>query len=228
MSSSSSSPQKMFEKKLFDLCPDQRSSRVAGVGTVAKEQVFMKHVLFDTLNCPALTMSISGNWVGKAMMMVMIIMVITMMMRKYIHGALSSGTRVGENDVRSLAVSNRTKLQILCGWRGHDEGDDVVNCPTQLTLVTWICQLISTTNTGQLNEHSRGMCYPPLPLIIKMIWRKELWRILKQLPAWENFWDKLADNFFNLYPSIFQKILGPHIQMRNCWICEVFQNLINV
>ena len=73
----------------------------------------MKHVLFDTLNCPALTMSISGNRVGKAMMMVMIIMVITMMMRKYIHGALSSGTRVGENDVRSMAVSNRTKLQIL-------------------------------------------------------------------------------------------------------------------
>ena len=47
--------------------------------------------------------------------MVMIIMAITVMMTKYIHGALSSGTRVGENDVRSLAVSNRTKLQILCG-----------------------------------------------------------------------------------------------------------------
>ena len=45
--------------------------------------------------------------------MVMIIISITMMRRKYIHGALSSGTRVGENDVRSLAVPNRTKLQIL-------------------------------------------------------------------------------------------------------------------
>ena len=36
---------------------------------------------------------------------------------------------------------------------------------------------------------------------------------------------QVADNFFNLYPSIFQKILGPHIQMRNCWISKSYKRL---
>ena len=37
----------------------------------------------------------------------------------------------------------------------------VVECPSQLTHVTCICQVFSTTNTGQMNEHSREICYPP-------------------------------------------------------------------
>ena len=52
------------------------------------------------------------------------------------------------------------KLELVdSSTRGQDLEKDVsgqvVDCPTQLTLVTWICQLCFTTNTSEKYERTQ-------------------------------------------------------------------------
>ena len=51
----------------------------------------------------------------------------------------------GVRDDHYLFSPNKERLKNSHHWAG----DSLVDCPTQLTLVTWICQLCSTKNNSE-------------------------------------------------------------------------------
>ena len=60
----------------------------------------------------------------------------------------------GVRDDHYLFSPNKERLKNSHHWAG----DSLVDCPTQLTLVTWICQLCSMTN--MINETTQPLHRP--------------------------------------------------------------------
>ena len=65
----------------------------------------------------------------------------------------------------------KTKVCHTVGSQGEGGGLMflVVDCPTQLTLMTWICQLRSMTNTSEKYERTQQGNLLPHPTIIRKL-----------------------------------------------------------